>query len=83
MLSITSYLVIGVGAVALLSVFAFFILRKEFRNKRGNKAFKGKDRNAILKAANRRIAQNPKDVEALTSLLELHFNEEDYEKSMQ
>ena len=83
MLSITSYLIIGVAVLSALSVFAYRILKKDIHGKRGNKALKGRDRNAVLKAANRRIAQNPKDAEALTSLLDLHFNEEDYEKSMQ
>jgi len=40
-----------------------------------------KDRNATLKEANRRLSSNPKDAEALLSLADLYFNDNDYDKA--
>ncbi len=41
-----------------------------------------KDRNAILKDANRKLAQNPKDPEALLALGDLYFKEGNFDKAM-
>ncbi|GAB4365477.1 MAG: tetratricopeptide repeat protein [Spirochaetales bacterium] len=66
-------LLIGVTVIAILS------LRKVTTTK-GTK--KSKDRNTILKEANKRLAQNPKDSEALLMLGELYYNEEAWDKAM-
>lgn len=45
------------------------------------KTIRGKDRNAIIKEANRRLSQNPKDSDALLALAELYYAEEIYDKA--
>jgi tetratricopeptide (TPR) repeat protein len=45
------------------------------------KKFKAKDHAQVLKDANRRLAQNPKDVEALQALGEVYFSEQAWEKA--
>ncbi|MDA3958770.1 tetratricopeptide repeat protein [Oceanispirochaeta sp.] len=40
------------------------------------------DRNSILKEANKRLASNPKDSQALTALADLHFAEQNYPQAM-
>ncbi len=46
------------------------------------KKVRSKDRNQILRDANRRLAQNPKDAEALEALGELYFSEQTFDKAM-
>ncbi len=43
---------------------------------------KNKDRNAIIKSANRRLEQNPKDAQAISDLADLYYSEEMYDKSL-
>ena len=66
-----------------IGVFALIILII-FRSKKkgGDKQPKAKDRNTILKEANRRLAQNPKDAQALLSLADLYYKEHNFEKAM-
>ncbi len=45
------------------------------------KKFKAKDHAQVLKDANRRLAQNPKDIEALEALGEVYFTEQAWEKA--
>ncbi len=45
------------------------------------KKFKAKDHAQILKEANRRLAQNPKDVDALQALGEVYYTEQSWEKA--
>ena len=52
---------------------------------RGKKDLSGSqvhDRNTILKEANKRLASNPKDSQALTALADLHFAEKNYQQAM-
>lgn len=42
---------------------------------------KVKNRAAIIRAANRRLAKNPRDSDSLLSLAELHYEEQDFEES--
>ncbi len=43
---------------------------------------KSRDRTAIIRDADRRLAQNPQDHQALESLAELYYTEESWEKAM-
>ncbi|MDX9800980.1 MAG: CDC27 family protein [Spirochaetia bacterium] len=43
---------------------------------------KNKDRNTIIKSANRRLEQNPKDAQAISDLANLYYSEEMYDKSL-
>ncbi len=62
-----------------ISIFSVLHLKKTSPEK---KAKRPKDRNSILKEANKRLAQNPKDSEALLMLGELYYNEESWDKAM-
>lgn len=55
----------------------FFVLSK-FKSSGSS----DRDRNQIIKHANKRLAQNPKDTEAVSILANLYFNEEIYDKSV-
>jgi tetratricopeptide (TPR) repeat protein len=55
------------------------ITGKNKKNLSGNQVH---DRNAILKEANKRLASNPKDTQALTALADLHFAEQNYPQAM-
>ena len=46
------------------------------RNRKNLSGSHAQDRNSILKEANKRLASNPKDAQALTALAELHFAEQ-------
>jgi len=48
---------------------------------KGGKKIKAKDHAQILKEANRRLAQNPKDPEALLALGEVYFGSQAWDKS--
>ncbi len=70
--------IIAVGALVLL------ILRRgsaTTKDKPRARPLRHKDRNTILRDANRRLAQNPRDPEALEALARLHFEEQDWEKA--
>lgn len=79
-----------VGLVVLAVVVLFFIYLRYDRSKNkttqdGKKKKKKKrvmDRASILKDANRRLSQNPKDPEALLALGNLYYTEQAWEKSM-
>jgi tetratricopeptide (TPR) repeat protein len=49
--------------------------------KKGSKKIKNKDHAQILKEANRRLAQNPKDAEALAALGEVYYTEQSWDKA--
>ncbi len=69
-----------IGAIVIIFLQSSKSKRKNSKN--GRKKIKTRDRNTILKDANRRLAQNPKDVDALLSLGELYFREQEYKKAM-
>lgn len=53
---------------------------KSVKGKKG-KRIKAKDHAQVLKEANRRLAQNPKDPEALLALGEVHYAEQSWDKA--
>jgi len=74
-----------ITAVVLIGIFALFLLIvKPFKGnnkpKKSNK-FSNKDRKSLLKEANRRLSQNPKDPEALQVLADIHYKDENWEKA--
>ena len=69
----------------LVIITAAIIIVSSFISSRSKKKLKGRsvhDRKSILKEANKRLAGNPKDAEALTALAELHYTEENYSQAM-
>ena len=52
------------------------------RHKQSLKGDRVQDRNTILREANKRLASNPKDSEALTALADLHYTEHNFSQAM-
>ncbi|WP_319415282.1 tetratricopeptide repeat protein [Marispirochaeta aestuarii] len=50
--------------------------------RQSGRKIRNKDRNQIIKDSNRRLAQNPKDADALLALGELYFSEQVFDKAM-
>ena len=76
-------IVIPVSAVAAAALLVFAVLqgRKKSDGSRKKKDAKAKDRSVIIREANKRLSQNPRDAEALSSLGDLHYREGDFEKA--
>ena len=70
-------IIIGVLGV----FFLIFFLSRKGKGDDKSKKRGGSDRNSIIKEANKRLAQNPKDPQALLSLAELYYRENDFEKA--
>lgn len=84
MIGILPVVSITLSSAAALVFFYFAVLRKIIsQGESGSKRrVKAKDRSSILKVANRRLARNPKDAEALLSLADLYYEEENFETSL-
>lgn len=72
---------IGAVLVVLIGVAVFAVIGSK-KTPSNKKLKKNKDRKSILREANKKLVQNPKDTEALLSLAELYYNEEAWEKAM-
>jgi tetratricopeptide (TPR) repeat protein len=70
--------VVLVFAVALSMAFS---AKKGEQRVGARKRLQGKDRSQVLKEANRRLASNPKDVEALSALGAIAWDEQDWERA--
>ena len=78
-----SYVLIPMIASVVAIIIVVLVIKGRKNSKSNSKLEKARatDRNAVIKEANRRLAQNPKDPAALLYLAELHFQEKDYEKA--
>ncbi len=81
-------LIAVVVILAVISLMVLFTLTggekddsKKDKKKKKSK-IRGKDRDAIVKHANKRLANNPKDPDALSTLADLYFSEGDMNKAM-
>lgn len=72
-------IVIAVIIVALALLLLSFLGKKQ--DTRGPKREKKKDRNTIIREATRRLAQNPRDPDALSAMGSLYFLEQEWEKA--
>jgi len=71
--------------IPLVIVFVAILIMISFLTGKNKNDLTGKqvmDRNSILKEANKRLANNPKDTQALTALADLHFAEQNYSQAM-
>ncbi len=67
------------GSVLIAAIVVFLIYANLNKDKSRNKKQKRKkDRNAIIRSANKKLSQNPKDPDALLSLAEIYFKDDDY-----
>ncbi len=71
----------AVIAAAALLIFAALSSRKRQNEPAKKSSTKVKDRAVIIREANKRLSQSPRDAEALKSLADLHYREEDFEKA--
>ncbi|HAK46564.1 MAG TPA: hypothetical protein DCO79_11690 [Spirochaeta sp.] len=83
MLILESYVFIPIIASVIAIIIVVLVIKGRKNSKSHSKLEKARatDRNAVIKEANRRLIQNPKDPAALLYLAELHFQEKDYEKA--
>ncbi len=84
-MEVFSYPLIAVGALILLGTAAAILFKKSptgRKNKKQKKKIKSKDRNKILRKADKRLAQNPKDPDAHLSLAALYYEEKNYEQAL-
>ncbi|MCK4517087.1 MAG: restriction endonuclease, partial [Spirochaetaceae bacterium] len=65
--------ILGVGVVILVFVSVAFLHGSSSRPKRR------RDSQSIIRAANRTLAQNPKDVDALTAIGDVYFADQIWE----
>lgn len=75
-------IVIPIVIIGLVGVTVLIIFLKKSSGKGNSGGERVKDRNTILKEANKRLSQNPKDAEALLSLANLYYSENNFEKAM-
>jgi len=83
MLPATVFIIPGIVVVVFtLIIFVLSGRKNKTDNDKNKKNYRKKDTKTLLKEANRRLAQNPKDAEALYIVAENHLNEGNYEKAM-
>ncbi|MBN2737259.1 MAG: tetratricopeptide repeat protein [Spirochaetales bacterium] len=78
----SGYIVAGIVVFIVLLLFTIFFPKNIVEEKKKKTKYKAKDRNKILAMANRKLAQNPRDPEAIAALAELFFKEGNYEKAI-
>ncbi len=80
----TGIVIIAVIIVLLIvSIFLLGLIKPKKKEKVTARIQQKKlDKSHILKEANRRLAQNPNDIEALFMLAELYFDEQEWEKAL-
>jgi tetratricopeptide (TPR) repeat protein len=76
------YFVITFAVLVFLGLVITLIFKKDRAEPKKKKKIRAKDRNKIIREANKRLIQNPKDHEALLALADLYFKEGIYDKAM-
>ncbi|MCL2480474.1 MAG: tetratricopeptide repeat protein [Spirochaetaceae bacterium] len=69
-------------AFVIVAALIFIIIKKISNDGSASDNTKNKDRNSIIKYANKRLEQNPKDTQAIIELANLYYSEETYDKSL-
>ncbi|MFP4643302.1 MAG: tetratricopeptide repeat protein [Spirochaetales bacterium] len=72
--------ILAAGIIVLMAV-AFALIKRDRANSGPDEKNKIRDRATILKKANKRLAQNPKDARALSEIGDLYYREQDWEKA--
>lgn len=75
-------IVVAVIVAIVAVLISFLITRGDGSKNKNKKKIRGKDRDGIIKHANRRLANNPKDTDALSTLADLYYTEGDMNKAM-
>ncbi len=80
-------ILLAAGIILLLLLFIGVIITTTRRSdteagkSKKKKTRKNRDRDAIIREANKRLSQNPKDVQALLDLSDIYFADQDWEKA--
>jgi len=74
-------IVAGIVLFIVMILFGFIFKDEFFGKKKPKKKKKEKDRNKIIKSANKKLALNPKDPDAIQALAELYFREASWERA--
>ena len=75
-------LILGIFAVVVLfGLVVLFSLKSGTGEKKSWNAAKKKNKSVLFKEATRKLAQNPKDTEALFTIADIQFSEGDFEKA--
>jgi tetratricopeptide (TPR) repeat protein len=82
MLDLLPILIIVILLAIVLIAFLFFTGRSEKSSPERRKKQKTKGRDAIIRDATRKLAQNPKDPEALLALADLYYREDVWDKAL-
>jgi tetratricopeptide (TPR) repeat protein len=72
-------LLIGILAIAVIILSA--VTYTVIRNSESRKKPRARDRHTIIREANKALAQNPKDSEALSALADVYYGEQDWAKA--
>jgi tetratricopeptide (TPR) repeat protein len=75
-------IIIGVIALVLVASIIILVMSRSQGSLTGGGGKKSKGNDAVIKDANKRLAQNPNDAEALYSLGNVYFDEGNWDKSM-
>lgn len=81
MKAMNSSLTIVIIIIALASMLILLSLLGRKKDHKGLKKTKTKDRATILRDANKRLAQNPRDPEGLSAMGGIHYHDQDWEKA--
>ncbi|MDR1839129.1 MAG: tetratricopeptide repeat protein [Treponema sp.] len=75
-------ILIGVVAIILVISVVFIVMSRAGNSSLSGGKFSKKDHGAAIKEANKRLAQNPNDTEALYIIANAYFDEESWDKAM-
>jgi len=75
-------LLIVAFAIVIVAALIFLLLKRISNAGSAPDNTKNKDRDAIIKYANKKLEQNPKDTQALMELADIYYAEEMYDKSL-
>ncbi|MBN2440788.1 MAG: tetratricopeptide repeat protein [Spirochaetales bacterium] len=74
-------IIIGIVLFAVVFLFGFFFKDEFFRVKKKKIKKKEKDRGKVIKTANKKLAINPRDPDAINALAELYFKEGTWDRA--
>lgn len=77
------YFIIPIIAIIILVLVLYIVISSKNRKAKKEKSasIKSKNRASIIREANKRLSQNPRDAEALKSLADLYYQDENFDKA--
>ena len=74
-------LVVAATVVLALAAIGFIVISVR-RSRNGSASKRSRDREAVLREANKQLSQNPRDYKALLTIGDIHYEEKSWEKAM-